>query len=342
MRLVANLELYDYKLPKEFIAQKPPATRADSRLMVLGVAGNVKHDSFRNLPAYLEAGDTIVVNNTRVLPAKLVGRKRTGGKVEFLAFEWTAGNKAKGLMKGKVGESDSVRFGDHEGRVIARKDGVVELEFDPDIRAILETAGRMPLPPYIKGELEEQERYQTVFADSEGSIAAPTAGLHFTPEILEELRTGGVNIAAVTLHINIGTFLPLESSLDIAQVPESYGIDERTAEIINRTGDSGGRVFVVGTSTYKCLESACDGNGKVIPGDGRSSLFVAPPYEFRFRADAFLTNFHLPRSSVLLLTCAYSGRERILAAYEEAKKNKYRFYSFGDSMLIQGRCDDDV
>jgi S-adenosylmethionine:tRNA ribosyltransferase-isomerase len=313
--------------------------RTDSKLMVLGNDGGTKHDRFRNLPAYLEAEDTIIVNDTKVLPAKLVGIKRTGGKVEFLLFERIGANRAKGLMKGKVRESDVLRFGDHEGRVIARNDGMVELEFHSDAREIMETNGRMPLPPYIKSELEEQGRYQTVFADSEGSIAAPTAGLHFTPEILEELKAKGVSIAAVTLHINIGTFLPLESHLNAEPVPESYRIGERTAETINQTRDAGGRVFVVGTSTYKCIESACDENGKVKPGEGDSSLFISPPHKFRFKADAFLTNFHLPRSSVLLLTCAYAGRERILGAYGEAKRERFRFYSFGDSMLILGMGD---
>lgn len=337
-----DLELYDYELSKDYIAQKPLAKRTDSRLMVLGTDGAIRHDVFRNLPAHLEAGDTIVVNDTKVLPAKLVGSKRTGGRVEFLLFENTGRNRAKGLMKGKVMESDSVRFGDHEGAVIARNDGVVELEFDSDIRQVMETAGSMPLPPYIKSDLDEQGRYQTVFADSEGSIAAPTAGLHFTHEILDELKAKGVNISAVTLHINVGTFLPLEANMDSTRIPESYGIDEGAANTINRTMDSDGRVFVVGTSTYKCLESACDDNGRVKPGDGQSALFIAPPRDFRFRADAFLTNFHLPRSSVLLLTCAYAGRERILLAYGEAKRERYRFYSFGDSMLIMGMGDGSV
>jgi S-adenosylmethionine:tRNA ribosyltransferase-isomerase len=336
MRNVENLELYDYELPRGYIAQTPLPTRADSRLMVLGNDGGTKHDRFRNLPAYLEAGDTIVVNDTRVLPAKLVGRKGTGGKVEFLVFESIRRNKARGLMKGKVNESDTVLFGNHEGRVISRNDGVVELEFDSDVSAVMEMEGQMPLPPYIKSELEEQERYQTVFSDSDGSIAAPTAGLHFTPGLIEELKAKGVNVAAVTLHINIGTFLPLESHLDAAQLPETYRIDEGTADRINRTKKSGGRVFVVGTSTYKCLESTSDESGRVLSGKGQSSLFIAPPHDFGFKADAFLTNFHLPRSSVLLLTCAYAGRERILLAYGEAKKEKYRFYSFGDSMLILG------
>jgi S-adenosylmethionine:tRNA ribosyltransferase-isomerase len=339
MRESVHLELYGYELPKEYIAQKPLDKRTDSRLMILGTDGGTKNDIFRNLPAYLEAGDTIVVNDTKVLPAKLVGTKSTGGKVEFLVFDRIGRNRPKGLIKGKVRESDSVRFGSHEGIVISRNDGVVELEFDSDIREIMETIGQLPLPPYIKSELEEQGRYQTVFADSEGSIAAPTAGLHFTPEILEELKAKGVNVAAVTLHINIGTFLPIESHLSAAQVPESYRIDEGTANTINKTKDSGQRLFVVGTSTYKCLESACDENGKVMPGDGKSSLFIAPPYNFRFKADAFLTNFHLPRSSVLLLTCAYAGRERILGAYGVAKRENYRFYSFGDSMLILGMGD---
>jgi S-adenosylmethionine:tRNA ribosyltransferase-isomerase len=342
MRNTVNLELYDYDLPKDFIAQTPLSTRSDSRLMVLGDLDKIKHDHFRNLPSYLETGDTIVVNDTKVLPAKLVGKKRTGGKVEFLVFERTAGNKAKGLMKGKVRISDSVCFGDHEGRVIARNDGVFEVEFDSDVNEMMKNVGQMPLPPYIKSELEEGERYQTVFADTEGSIAAPTAGLHFTPDVLEQLGRGGVSIAPVTLHINIGTFLPVRNNLDAAKMPESYKIGERTADTINRTRDSGGRVFVVGTSTYKCLESACDREGMVIPGQGESSHFITPPYRFRFKADAFLTNFHLPKSSVLLLTCAYAGRERILWAYEEAKEKGYRFYSFGDSMLILGRGDGDV
>ncbi|MCK5548545.1 MAG: tRNA preQ1(34) S-adenosylmethionine ribosyltransferase-isomerase QueA, partial [Thermoplasmata archaeon] len=324
---VKDLELYDYSLPKELIAQTPKERREESRLMVLSGKDETKHDFFYNLTEYLEKGDALVVNDSKVLPARLHGRKRTGGKVELLVFDRISPRIAKTLVKGKARKGDALDLDGFKGMVKEKTGGFADIEFDADVDHIISTVGNMPLPPYIKGQFEAKDRYQTVYAENEGSVAAPTAGLHFAAGMLKDLRQKGITIAAVTLHINIGTFLPVEKSV---RMPEHYNVDEGTADTINRTVDDGGRVFVVGTSAYKCLESACRG-GRIMPGNGSSSVFIAPPYDFGFKARAFITNFHLPRSSVLLLTCAFAGKERLFKAYEEAVERSYRFYSFGDA-----------
>jgi len=240
-----DLEPYDYTLPKELIAQIPKESREGSRLMVLRDGGEVKHDIFHNISDYMEKGDLVVVNNTKVLPARLVGTKSTGGKVELLVFERTSPRTAKALVKGKVRVPERLEFEGYKGSVNEKDGGVVTVEFDVDVIQILTKSGMMPLPPYIKTGLRDGERYQTVYAKNEGSIAAPTAGLHFSPKILKRLRQKGVGIATVTLHINIGTFLPVEKSINI---PEYFKVDREAASTINRAVDSGSKIFVVGTS----------------------------------------------------------------------------------------------
>jgi S-adenosylmethionine:tRNA ribosyltransferase-isomerase len=324
-----GLDSYDFPLPRELIAQAPKERREESRLMILESDGT-RDDFFYNLPEYVEAGDTIVINDSRVLQAKLGGTRKTGGRVELLIFERTSPVEAKALVKGRARIGERLEFGQFSCVVKSREGGISEVEFGEDLDNVLSEEGEMPLPPYIKSKLDDFDRYQTVYASKEGSIAAPTAGLHFSEDVLGKLKDKGANIAKVTLHINIGTFLPQDGSLSI---PEHFRIEDSAANGINRTAENGGRVIVVGTSTFKCLESSCV-DGLIMPKEGSSSLFISPPYEFKFRPHAMLTNFHLPKSPVLLLTCAYAGRSRLLSAYEKAIEQSYRFYSFGDSMLI--------
>lgn len=322
---------YYYVLPKELIAQEPVYPRNSSRLMVLSPKG-IEHRHFKDLPRYLKKGDVLVVNNTKVLPVRLRGRKPTGGKVEVTLLKELSKGLWNCLVKGRVGGGSRVYFKNYEAEIY-REEGerYFKIKFkDVEPWNLIKTCGETPLPPYIKRKVALEE-YQTVYAEVPGSVAAPTAGLHFTRELLEELKRRGVRLAKVTLHIGPGTFLPVDASKvsEYKIDPEFYAISEETAETIN----SAERVIAVGTTTVKALESASE-NGIVKPGSGWSDLFIYPPYTFRSRIDGLITNFHLPGSTLLMLVSAYAGWDRIREAYEEAVEKRYRFYSFGDAMLI--------
>jgi S-adenosylmethionine:tRNA ribosyltransferase-isomerase len=346
---------FDFELPEELIAQHPLERRDASRMLVVERArGAWRDSSFSELPAELKAGDALVVNNTRVFPARLVGRREpTGGRVELLLIRrlGAAGADVWEALARPARRLDAgarVAFGD--GRLRAEVTGVpgggpervVRFECEGDFDALVEEFGRMPLPPYIKREREDlaardedRERYQTVYAERRGAIAAPTAGLHFTPRVLDELRARGVRLAEATLHVGYGTFAPVraEDLKDHSVAAERFEIEAGAARTINDARASGGRVVAVGTTTVRALESATDPRGRVRPGRGETGLTITPGYEFR-AVDALLTNFHLPRSSLLVLVAAFAGRELALEAYRHAVRARYRFYSYGDCMLI--------
>ncbi|MEW6069406.1 MAG: tRNA preQ1(34) S-adenosylmethionine ribosyltransferase-isomerase QueA [Candidatus Thermoplasmatota archaeon] len=326
-----HLSEFDFYLPKELIAQVPLEPRDHSKLMVLK-GEKIEHRKFYDIVDYLAEGDTIVLNDTKVIPAKIEGKKLTGGKVELLILNKLAPYKYTALVKGKnIRSCMELTFENNiRGRVEEHVgEGEFIIEFGQELDLV--KLGKTPLPPYIKEKLNDQNRYNTVYAKHEGSLAAPTAGLHFTKELLEKISRK-CNIAYITLHIGAGTFLPIrtENILEHRMEKEWFQITNQNAEIINSTE---GRLIVVGTTVVKALESACE-NGKIIAKEGWSELFIYPSYKFKSNIQGMITNFHLPKSTVLLITCAFAGRERILSAYKEAIKNNYRFYSFGDSMLI--------
>jgi S-adenosylmethionine:tRNA ribosyltransferase-isomerase len=346
---------FDFELPEELIAQHPLERRDASRMLVVRRAEESWRDgSFAEFPSELREGDAVVVNNTRVFPARLVGRREpTGGRVELLLVrrrEEFEGETWEVLAKParRLEAGARVTFGD--GRLVAEtlaatSDGagrVVRFQADGDFATLLEEFGQMPLPPYIKrttedlaSAVEDRERYQTVYANAPGAIAAPTAGLHFTPRVFEHLRARGVRTCEVTLHVGYGTFAPVRAD-DLSEhrvAAERFEISAEAAEEINRTKESGGRVVAVGTTTVRALESAVDESGRVRTGHGETGLTITPGYRFR-AVDAMLTNFHLPRSSLLVLVSAFAGRALVLDAYQHAVAERYRFYSYGDCMLI--------
>ncbi|MEM2925005.1 MAG: tRNA preQ1(34) S-adenosylmethionine ribosyltransferase-isomerase QueA [Methanocellales archaeon] len=328
-----RLEDFDYPLPKDLIAQTPVEPRNASRLLVLDCkSGEVAHRSFADIVDYFQAGDILVLNDSRVLPAKIKGRKTTGGKVELLLIKklddaWECLIKGRNIHPGK-----KLIFNELEAIVIESFGlGRFKVKFNCEIsRELLAKIGSLPLPPYIKKELRDEERYQTIYGRVNGSLASTTAGLHFTPELLRELEQRGVSIVFITLHIGISTFLPVRDIQKHKMEAEYCRVQEETA---NKLNSAKGKIVAVGTTVVKALESACI-NGKIQPFDGFTDLFIYPGYEFKAKIDALITNFHLPRSTLLMLVCAYAGRERILRAYEEAIAQRYRFYSFGDAMLI--------
>lgn len=333
-----------YELPEELIAQDPLENRSDSRLMVLDrETGEVSHRIFRDVIDYLNPGDCLVINDTKVIPARLIGsRPETGGKIEVLLLKRMENDVWETLVKPgrKMKVGDKVIFGDGllTGEVIdVVEDGnrLVKFWYDGIFEEILDQLGQMPLPPYIKHQLKEKERYNTVYAIHDGSAAAPTAGLHFTPELLEAIREKGVEIASVTLHVGLGTFRPVkaEEITDHHMHSEFYQITEETAEKINRTKENGGRVICVGTTSCRTVESAGSEEGRLKACSGWTDIFIYPGYRFKV-LDGLITNFHLPESTLVMLVSALAGREHILAAYEEAVREKYRFFSFGDAMLI--------
>ena len=333
-----------YELPEELIAQDPLENRSDSRLMVLDrETGEVSHRIFRDVIDYLNPGDCLVINDTKVIPARLIGsRPETGGKIEVLLLKRMENDVWETLVKPgrKMKVGDKVIFGDGllTGEVIdVVEDGnrLVKFWYEGIFEEILDQLGQMPLPPYIKHQLKEKERYNTVYAIHDGSAAAPTAGLHFTPELLEAIRAKGVEIAPVTLHVGLGTFRPVkaEEITDHHMHSEFYQISEETAEKINRTKENGGRVICVGTTSCRTVESAGSEEGRLKACSGWTDIFIYPGYRFKV-LDGLITNFHLPESTLVMLVSALAGREHILAAYEEAVREKYRFFSFGDAMLI--------
>ena len=340
-----NVKDFYFDLPKEQIAQDPLEDRSASRLLVLDKeTGKYEHKIFKDIIGYLEPGDCLVLNNTKVIPARLFGEKEgTQAKIEILLLKrkendvWETlvkpGKKAKpgtkilfggGLLKGEVLE------------VVEEGNRLIRFQYDGIFEEILDQLGQMPLPPYITHPLEDKNRYQTVYAKYDGSAAAPTAGLHFTPALLEEIRNKGVDIAEVTLHVGLGTFRPVkvENVTDHHMHSEYFMINEEAAEKINRAKENGKRVICVGTTSCRTIESAADEKGRLKACSGWTDIFIYPGYRFKI-LDALITNFHLPESTLLMLVSALAGREHILAAYEEAVKQGYRFFSFGDAMFIQ-------
>lgn len=334
-----------YDLPEELIAQDPLKDRSSSRLLVLDKeSGAVSHHVFREITDYLEAGDCLVINDTKVIPARLIGSKiGTNAKIEILLLKRKENNVWETLVKpgkkAKIGTRISFGDGLLVGEVIdivEEGNRLVQFTFDGIFEEILDQLGQMPLPPYITHQLEDKDRYNTVYAAHSGSAAAPTAGLHFTPELLEEIQKKGVDIARVTLHVGLGTFRPVkvDEITDHHMHSEFYQIGEEAAEKINQAKENGHRVICVGTTSCRTIESAADENGHMEAKSGWTEIFIYPGYRFKV-LDCLITNFHLPESTLIMLVSALAGREHVLAAYEEAVKERYRFFSFGDAMLIR-------
>ncbi len=335
---------YDYDLPKELIAQDPLEDRSSSRLMVLDkTTGEIEHRIFKDITSYLRPGDCLVLNNTKVIPARLYGVKEgTEAKIEILLLKRNADDVWETLVKpgkkAKIGTK--IIFGD--GLLVGEVIDVVEegnrlikFHYEGIFEEILDKLGQMPLPPYITHQLKDKNRYQTVYAKYDGSAAAPTAGLHFTPELLEQVKAMGVDIAEVTLHVGLGTFRPVkeENVLEHHMHSEFYMVSKEAAEKINHAKDAGNRVIAVGTTSTRTLESASDENGRMKETSGWTEIFIYPGYQFKV-IDGLITNFHLPESTLVMLVSALAGREHVLNAYKEAVKEKYRFFSFGDAMFI--------
>ena len=335
---------FDFELPQELIAQDPLKDRSASRLLLLNrKTGEIQHKSFKNIIDYLSPNDCLVLNNTRVLPARLIGAKeKTGGKVEILLLE----RKEKDLWEVMVKPGKKARPGDRivfgDGLLKATIEAVVaggnryaRFEYEGIFEEVLDQLGEMPLPPYITHQLEDKERYQTVYAKYEGSAAAPTAGLHFTQELLQQIQEKGVTIAYVTLHVGLGTFRPVKvDTIEEHQMhSEYYWIEPEEAKKINEIKAKGGRVIAVGTTSSRTLESSTDENGILKAQKGWTDIFIYPGYSFKM-VDALITNFHLPQSTLIMLVSALAGRENIMKAYQEAIEQRYRFFSFGDAMFI--------
>ena len=339
-----KLDEFDYNLPEELIAQVPIAKRDESRLMVLHRDNKrVEHKTFKDIIDYLNPGDCLVRNNTKVIPARLYGKKETGANVEFVLLNQIEGDIWESIVRpgNKLKPGTKVEFGDGllKATILDIMDGgtrKVEFEYEGIFNEILDEIGLMPLPPYIHESLKEKDRYQTVYAKYDGSAAAPTAGLHFTPELLKRIEEKGVKIANVTLHVGIGTFRPVkEENIEEHKMhTEHFYIKQEDVEKINETKKAGGRVIAVGTTSCRVLETiALEETGLVEATEGDTGIYIYPGYKFKC-IDGLITNFHLPKSTLLMLVSALAGREFVLDAYNEAVKEKYRFFSFGDAMLI--------
>jgi S-adenosylmethionine:tRNA ribosyltransferase-isomerase len=340
-----KVDLFDFDLPEELIAQTPLLDREASRLMIVDKeTGETEHAHFRRVLDYLHEGDCLVLNDTRVLPARLFGiKEETGAKVEVLLLKQEGNDSWGTLVKPakRVKEGTVLTFGD--GRLKAVCTGVtdhggrvLDFQYDGIFYEVLDSLGEMPLPPYIKEQLDDQERYQTVFARERGSAAAPTAGLHFTEQLLDDIREKGVHIAFITLHVGLGTFRPMsaETIEEHEMHAEFYQMTEGTARLLNMVKKEGGRIISVGTTSTRTLETiASKNNGKFVESSGWTDIFIFPGYEFR-AINGLITNFHLPKSTLIMLVSALAGRDHVLKAYEEAVKERYRFFSFGDAMLI--------
>ena len=334
-----------YELPEELIAQDPLEDRSSSRLLVLDKeSGAVSHHVFKDVIDYLNEGDCLVINDTKVLPARLIGAKvGTDAKIEVLLLKRKENNIWETLVKpgkkAKIGTKISFGDGLLMGEVVdivEEGNRLIQFTYEGIFEEILDQLGQMPLPPYITHHLEDKNRYQTVYAEHTGSAAAPTAGLHFTPELLEKIEKKGVDIARVTLHVRLGTFRPVkvDEITDHHMHSEFFQIEEEAAEKINRAKDAGKKVICVGTTSCRTVESAADETGHLKACSGWTEIFIYPGYQFKV-LDSLITNFHLPESTLVMLVSALAGREHVLAAYEEAVKERYRFFSFGDAMLIQ-------
>lgn len=337
---------FEYNLPAELIAQEPPPSRGDARMMVVRRNNRTwEHRRVTDLPEFLRAGDLLVLNDTRVIPARIFGEKESGGRVEFLLLEETEKNVWDVLMRSSRRPKPGARVALGSGRASAEilEDGEmgrakIRIHCDGPFLKILEEDGHVPLPPYITrpdSPAQDRHRYQTVYARHPGAVAAPTAGLHFTEELFQSLEKRGVGRAHLTLHVGIGTFRPVaaERVEDHVMDEERYEISAAEADKINAARKSGGRIVAVGSTSVRTLEHCADADGTVRPGSGRSGLFIYPPYKFK-TVDAMLTNFHLPRSTLLMMVCALAGRDFMMQVYEEAVNERYRFFSYGDCMLI--------
>ena len=333
-----------YDLPEELIAQDPLEDRTASKLLVLDrKTGAVKHKIFSDVIDYLNEGDCLVINNTRVIPARLIGEKEgTGGKVEVLLLKRRANDVWETLVKPgkKLKPGAKITFGDGRLRaevleVVEEGNRLVKFYYEGIFEEILDSLGEMPLPPYITHKLEDKEMYQTVYAKFDGSAAAPTAGLHFTKELLNKIEEKGIRIASITLHVGLGTFRPVKVD-DVNNHhmhTEWYEVNAEAAEIINETKRNGGRVICVGTTSCRTIESVADENGYMKAKTGETDIFIYPGYKFKVM-DGLITNFHLPESTLVMLVSAFAGKENVLSAYETAVKEKYRFFSFGDAMIL--------
>jgi S-adenosylmethionine:tRNA ribosyltransferase-isomerase len=340
-----KVDLFDFDLPEELIAQIPLKNRTDSRLMVLDKkTGDIKHTIFKNIKDYLKKGDCLVLNDTRVLPARLFGVKEdTGAKIEILLLKQLENDKWETLVKPakRVKVGTEINFGDGLLKAVctdASEHGGRTLKFAYEgiFYEVLDQLGEMPLPPYIKEQLDDRDRYQTVFAREPGSAAAPTAGLHFTDSLLDEIREMGVHVAFITLHVGLGTFRPVsvENVLEHDMHSEFYIVNEDIAHILNDVRNNGGRIITVGTTSTRTLETIASANdGKFVEGSGWTNIFIYPGYEFK-AIDGMITNFHLPKSTLIMLVSALAGRENVIHAYNTAVTERYRFFSFGDAMLI--------
>ena len=339
-----NVSEFNYDLPEELIAQHPMEKRDESRLMILDkTAKTIEHKVFKDILDELKPGDCLVRNNTKVIPAILYGKKETGANVEFLLLNRIEGDIWETIVRpgNKLHVGTKVIFGEGllQAEILDTMPGgtrKVKFQYEGIFNEILDQIGLMPLPPYIHETLKKKERYQTVYATYEGSAAAPTAGLHFTEELLEKIKQKGVEIANVTLHVGIGTFRPVkEETVEEHEMhTEHFYIKKEDADKINKTKQNGGRIIAVGTTSCRVLESVADENGMVKETEGDTNIFIYPGYHFKC-LDALITNFHLPQSTLLMLVSALAGREYMMSAYKEAVEQKYRFFSFGDAMFIK-------
>ena len=338
-----NVSDFYYDLPEELIAQTPIEKRDESRLMVLNrEKQTIEHKTFKDIIDYLEPGDCLVRNNTKVIPARLYGKKVTGAKIEFLLLNRIEGDIWECIVRPghKLKPGTEVEFGDGilKAKVLDVMEGgtrKVEFKYEGIFNEILDKIGLMPLPPYIHESLKDNDRYQTVYAKYEGSAAAPTAGLHFTPELFEKIKAKGIDVANVTLHVGIGTFRPVkvENVEEHHMHSEHFYIKQEDADKINNAKKNGKRVIAVGTTSCRVLETIADENGMVKPTEGDTQIFIYPGYKYKC-LDGLVTNFHLPESTLIMLVSALAGRDYIMRAYNEAVKERYRFFSFGDAMLI--------
>jgi S-adenosylmethionine:tRNA ribosyltransferase-isomerase len=344
---VTYLEVKDFyfHLPEELIAQHPLEKRDESRLMVVDKnTGSIEHKKFKDILDYLEPGDCLVLNDTRVLPARLIGTKEnSGGKMEFLLLKRKDKDNWETLVKPGKRAQLGTRFVFGNGALKAEVVGmgeegsrIVKFEYEGIFEEVLDTLGQMPLPPYIKETLEDKERYQTVYSREVGSAAAPTAGLHFTKDLLENIKAKGINIAFVTLHVGLGTFRPVKAEKieEHLMHSEYYIMTKETAQLINSTKEKGKRVIAVGTTSNRTLETIADENGRVREQSGWTDIFIYPGYKFKI-VDALITNFHLPESTLIMLVSAFAGQDNIMKAYKIAIEDKYRFFSFGDAMFLK-------
>ena len=340
-----KVEDFDFHLPEELIAQTPLENRSESRLMVLDKEdGSMDHIRFKHIVDHLQEGDCLVLNDTRVLPARLFGQKEdTGANIEVLLLKQEDGDQWETLVKPakRIRVGTEIVFGDGKLKAtcVGLKDHggrILDFQYEGIFYEVLDELGEMPLPPYIRERLEEQDRYQTVFAKERGSAAAPTAGLHFTEELLDELREKGVHIAFITLHVGLGTFRPVsvETIEEHDMHAEFYQVSEGTARLLNEVRANGGRIITVGTTSTRTLETIATKHGTFVEENGWTNIFIYPGYEFK-GIDGLITNFHLPKSTLIMLVSAFAGQENVMHAYETAVKEKYRFFSFGDAMFIK-------